>query len=203
MNIECSSFQNFKTDKTKRVHNTLIFRFLKIRSNKTDQCSVHSSFLHLSLLLQQLCAVSRDPVLKTKQTIKVGSASWQPVLRQNNQHFLNWKKRGKKNLAADFALGPESCVFPFGATAEVVVITQLKPKWYFSIFVSWTLYRWMYSHAQNFFGSSFSLSNDQYIFFWRRKKKKTCIPSLYFLSFSRGMSSMPSSDWDKLSINTD
>ena len=74
-----------------------------------------------------LCSFSK-PRSKNKTNYQGWISFLTARAKTKQSTFAKLKKEGKKNLAADFALGPESCVFPFGATAEVVVITQLKPK---------------------------------------------------------------------------
>ena len=70
-----------------------------------------------------LCSFSR-PRSKNK-TNDQGWISFSTARSKTKQSIFA-KLKKKRNLAADFALGPESCVFPLGATAEVVVETQLK-----------------------------------------------------------------------------
>ena len=69
-----------------------------------------------------LCSFSR-PRSKNK-TNDQGWISFSTACFKTKQS--TFAKLKKRNLAADFALGPESCVFPLGATAEVVVEAQLK-----------------------------------------------------------------------------
>ena len=69
-----------------------------------------------------LCSFSR-PRSKNK-TNDQGWISFSTARSKTKQS--TFAKLKKRNLAADFALGPESCVFPLGATAEVVVEAQLK-----------------------------------------------------------------------------
>ena len=82
------------------------FQILRLDEDEIEKCSP-PSLSSLSSLAAILCSFLR------------------PHPEIYDQENMNSTCQ-EENLTADFAFGPEACVFPFGSATEVVVESQLK-----------------------------------------------------------------------------